>query len=225
MKDYIFYLFVATALSSVAFTSDKKLLLPTETDTILEYTNLNPLLNTTNYFYQTIKKNPFKDSIPAKYKSIRCTEKIGISLLSPVELTLPIISKIVNIYPFNLIDWQSEGDIHFSGDGISIPHTIYPGQKLPNGSFSFTSGDLKASVNITEREVTGYERIKTATGRYACFKLKEKHSVNILGLVTSYIVNSWYTQGMRLVKSVSYNTDGQCMNIQQLHAIHYEKAN
>lgn len=225
MKDCMFYLFVAIALSSVAFTSDKQLLTSAETATILEYINLNPLLNTTNYFYQTIKKNPFKDSIPAKYKSIRCTEEIGISLLSPVELTLPMISKTVNIYPFNLIDWQSNGDIHFSGDGISIPHHLYPGQKLPNGSFSFTSGTLTASVNITEREVTGYERIKTAIGRYDCFKLKEKHSVNILGLITSYTVESWYTQGLGLVKSVSYNTARQCMNIQQLHAIQYEKAN
>ena len=85
-----------------------------------------------------------------------------------------------------------------------IPADARPGDKLPDAHCSVKTGVMVHTIDITEREVLGYERISVPAGEFDCIVIRERKVERGLGRNRDTVSKSWYAAGVGPVRHDTY---------------------
>lgn len=85
-----------------------------------------------------------------------------------------------------------------------IPADARPGDKLPEAHCSVKTGVMVHTIDITEREVLGYERISVPAGEFDCIVIRERKVERGLGRNRDTVSKSWYAAGVGPVRHDTY---------------------
>jgi hypothetical protein len=117
-------------------------------------------------------------------------------------------------------------DFEVSGDELALPADLKVGQELKDGSVEIKSSSsgisiLNMTVNVTNRKVTGREKVTTPAGTFDCFVISQDMNMK-------YIVNSsfssveYYAEDVGHVKSESYSKKGKLVGTRELVSMNNE---
>lgn len=102
--------------------------------------------------------------------------------------------------------------VDVTGEALAIPHTLQPGQTLPDAEMHINAAMsgisiIKMSFSITNRKVTGSEKLTTPAGVFDCVKLSQSTTISGFGNRT-YESTTWLARGVGTVRIENYNKKG-----------------
>lgn len=95
-------------------------------------------------------------------------------------------------------------DYEITGTNLDWPSDLSVGQSLPdsnmNMKISMSGMNMNMDMNVTNRKVSGKEKVTTPAGTYDCYVISHDTNVSMMG--TSYKTSSkqWVAKGVGLVK-------------------------
>ena len=112
--------------------------------------------------------------------------------------------------------FQQNGEIPASveivGNKMEIPVIPVPGITLPDAdvTMSMKMGfiNMKTVVLVTNRKVEAIEDVTVKAGTFKAFKISSDVSASILGIKVNTKNSDWYSYGIGLVKTESYDKKG-----------------
>jgi len=115
---------------------------------------------------------------------------------------------------------MSSLEVDVTGDGLSIPNRLVPGQTLPDGNMEMkaTMGGIalmNISIAISDRTVIGSETLTTPAGVFECVKLTQTTTMGGLGS-KSYTSTSWFARGVGTVRSETFDNKGEMSSYTEL---------
>jgi len=124
----------------------------------------------------------------------------------------------------NKAAFQQNGEIppsiEVTGNNMEIPLIPIPGTSLPdaNVTMSMKMGfiNLKMTVNITNRKVEALEDVAVKAGNFNAFKLSGDVSGTIVGIKVNTKSIDWYSYGVGLIKTESYDKKGDLKSVLEL---------
>ena len=100
--------------------------------------------------------------------------------------------------------------LKFKGDNsFSIKDGAQAGENLPDRKFQWIRNMLKNEGTISGASYMGTELVHTRAGKFNCVKISYLKRTKIVLKTTTVRVNEWYAEGIGLVKSESFNMDGE----------------
>jgi hypothetical protein len=110
---------------------------------------------------------------------------------------------------------QSAGKMEMSmtGDGMTIPGYLRAGMQLPDSHNEFSIGMngmtlMTISIDISEHKVEAEEKVTTPAGTFDCFRVSYVSNSKTTILKTSTRTVQWYSKGVGIVKTESYDKKG-----------------
>ncbi|PSL47262.1 hypothetical protein CLV51_102107 [Chitinophaga niastensis] len=100
---------------------------------------------------------------------------------------------------------------------LDYPSNMHTGQDLQGGTFEMAGNmngmDLALNYSVSNRKVTGNEKITTPAGSWDCFKISYdidfKMTVMGAGMPVKLSAEEWFAPGFGVVKTISYNKGGK----------------
>lgn len=138
----------------------------------------------------------------------------------PIQFTTPlkchagiIYTDVRSALPSQEAYQMPDMQLEVSGDGMTFPLNMKPGQILPDNTFevSLRMGGMqvmKTRYTVKNRIVIAEESITTAAGTYPCFKIIHDFEFNLMGKRTNRI-ETWYNPTVGTVKSITLDKRGQ----------------
>lgn len=98
------------------------------------------------------------------------------------------------------------------GTNLELPSNLETGQILKDAEIvmHIDASPMKMNfkINITNRKVLAEENIKTPAGDFDCFKITQKIFMKTIGKIEMTSIE-WYSEGVGMVKSETYNKKGK----------------
>lgn len=107
-----------------------------------------------------------------------------------------------------------EMDMTVEADNLEFPSSLETGMELKDAhlkvSMAATMGISVGgiSVDITDRKVTARESVTTPAGTFDCHVLSQHEESRVMGIKVTGDSKAWYSKGVGLVRSESYNKKG-----------------
>ncbi len=89
-----------------------------------------------------------------------------------------------------------------------IPATLRPGDRLPDAHCSVKTGVMTHTVDLTDREVLRFERIRVPAGEFDCVVIREHKVERGVGRNRDTVSESWYARGVGPVRHDTYRISG-----------------
>lgn len=106
------------------------------------------------------------------------------------------------------LEWLEK--LKFKGDNsFAIKDGAKAGENLPDRKFQWIRNMLKNDVSISGVSYMGAELVNTRAGKFDCVKISYLKRTKVILKTTTLRVNEWYAEGVGLVKSESFNMDGE----------------
>ena len=113
--------------------------------------------------------------------------------------------------------FQQEGEIpstvEIEGNSMEVPINGTAGQTLPDANLTISSNlgfvKLKMNADVINRKVETIEDLTVPAGTFNCLKIIGDVSGKVLGLSISGKSAQWYSPGVGMVKSESYDKKGE----------------
>ncbi len=118
-----------------------------------------------------------------------------------------------------IMEQYKDMEIEVSGTNLFIPNELLEGRELPNAEMLMTINmnpiKLKLNVKITNRRVSGKEKVTTPAGTFDCvlltYDFESKMGVKITGSA-----KQWIAEGVGTVKQQDFNKKGKMISWSQL---------
>ncbi len=95
-------------------------------------------------------------------------------------------------------------DYEITGTNMDWPNDLSVGQDLPdsnmNMKISMAGMNMNMDMNVTNRKVSGKEKVTTPAGTYDCFIISHDTSVSMMGTSYKTSTKQWVSKGVGLVK-------------------------
>jgi len=113
--------------------------------------------------------------------------------------------------------FQQNGEIpatvEIEGNSLEVPINGTAGQSLPDANMTIASDmgfvKLKMTTNIINRKVDDIEDLTVPAGTFNCMKISGDVNGKILGMNVSGKSVQWYSSGIGMVKSETYDKKGE----------------
>ena len=123
--------------------------------------------------------------------------------------------------------FQQNGEIpatvEIEGNSLEVPINGTAGQSLPDANMTIASDmgfvKLKMTTNIINRKVDDIEDLTVPAGTFNCMKISGDVSGKILGMNMSGKSVQWYSSGIGMVKSETYDKKGELSGSMVLVAV------
>ena len=123
--------------------------------------------------------------------------------------------------------FQQNGEIpatvEIEGNSLEVPINGTDGQSLPDANMTIASDmgfvKLKMTTNIVNRKVDNIEDLTVPAGTFNCMKISGDVSGKILGMNMSGKSVQWYSSGIGMVKSETYDKKGELSGSMVLVAV------
>lgn len=103
-----------------------------------------------------------------------------------------------------LLEQFKDMDYELTGTNMDWPNDLSVGQTLPdsnmNMKISMGGMNMNMDMNITNRKVSGKEKVTTPAGTYDCFVVSHDTSVSMMGTSYNTSTKQWVSKGVGLVK-------------------------
>ena len=114
-------------------------------------------------------------------------------------------------------------EMEVTGDALMIPHSLEPGQTLPDGSMQVKASAggmaiMNMTLHITDRKVTGTETVITPAGTFDCVKISQTTRLEGFGN-NEYTSTTWYAKETGMVRSENYDKKGEMDSYSELTSI------
>ena len=125
-----------------------------------------------------------------------------------------LIIDMKSLIPEETLEGFKDMDVKIETDNLIIPNNAKPGQKLNDGhmSISVTTNGMDLGTfkfDITNREVSGQEKITVDGKEYTALKISYNFDTKVMIVNKQYKIADWYVEGLGVVKSVTYKSDGK----------------
>ena len=114
------------------------------------------------------------------------------------------------------------GEVEITGTNIEIPNELEPGQTLPDSGINITIKmggiNMKMNTQVTGRKVVGTETVTTAAGTFDCVVITQDTEAKVMIANTRGSQKTWLAEGVGVVKTESYNANGNLQNTTVLTA-------
>lgn len=101
-------------------------------------------------------------------------------------------------------------ELKLKGDNsFTIKKHASAGESIPDRTYSLIFNMLKNEINISGAAYMGEEKVSTTAGKFDCIKISYLKRTKIVLKTETVRVTEWYSEGIGLVKSESYNTKGE----------------
>lgn len=106
------------------------------------------------------------------------------------------------------MEWADK--LKFEGNNaIILKDGAKAGESMPDWKYSITLNMLKNNVTVSGASYMGTETISTTAGKFDCIKISYLKRTKILLKTETLRVTEWYSEGVGLVRSESYDTKGK----------------
>lgn len=120
-----------------------------------------------------------------------------------------------------LLAQYGDMDYEITGTNLDWPSNLSVGKKLPDSNIDMTISmggmNITMSTSITDREVTGKEKITTPAGTFDCYVLTYNTTAKAMGINTELSSKQWFAKGVGMVKQED-SRKGKIQNISELTA-------
>ena len=108
-------------------------------------------------------------------------------------------------------------EVDLTGNNIEIPNNLKVNQKLPDANMNMEINmagiKMNINMNMVDRVVKGTESITTPAGTYECIIISYISEVKMgAGISRSGTSKQWLSEGVGMVKSEEYDTNGNLMS-------------
>lgn len=114
-------------------------------------------------------------------------------------------------------------NLKITGNEMEIPSNLTTGDTLPDSQMemSFKMGfiNIKMGAQVTERIVKSFEKITVDAGSFDTYKITSKVLANAMGMKTSSTSAEWIAKGVGMIKTESYDNDGNISSYTKLISI------
>ena len=115
---------------------------------------------------------------------------------------------------------EKANKMKITGNDMEIPSNIKVGDNLPDSNIEMALKmgfiNIKISANITDRKVESAENIVVEAGNFNTYKLTKTLSANAMGMKTSSKSAEWIAKGVGMVKSETYDNNGDVSSYTEL---------
>jgi len=124
----------------------------------------------------------------------------------------------------NKAAFQQEGEIpaeiQITGNNMEIPSNPSPGDVLPDANVVMAMKvgfiNMKMSADVTNRKVEAIEDVSVKGGTFKGYKIYCEVNSSAMGIKTNSKNTDWYTKGVGIVKSESYDKNGKLQSHTEL---------
>jgi hypothetical protein len=227
MKKSFILSFLGLLLSSGLFAQDCPLYYPDALNSQLEYQQFDKKGKLSGSSIQKVtdfKKTGNGYEVRVTAESFDAKSKS----LGTMDLAARCDGGIFYIDMKNLVGAQSmeaykDMEMQVEGGNLELPANMKAGDVLKNGDMkiAFASGGMtimNMTFNVSNRKVDAVESITTPAGTFECYKISYDVAAKMMINVKTKGVE-WYSQGVGLVKSESYSTDGKLLGSNVLASV------
>lgn len=181
--------------------------------TVLEYTRTTPDGEIKWYHTMTIKEaNRGGDTTAINYTSyIQNHKHKPYYGKEPAQLTATITNHGVTLNVAESVAavfrtlFPGNTRITSTGGESTLPTNMAPGDTLPDIYSSVKVLGMTMKITVTDRQVLRHETIQTPAGTYHCIVIRETKLEKGMGRNRHTIADTWYTQGLGMVRHDTYN--------------------
>ncbi len=124
----------------------------------------------------------------------------------------------------NKAGFQQNGEIpaeiEITGNSMEIPVNAQPGTSLPDASTSMSLKmgfiNMKMAADVTNRKVEAIEDLTVTAGTFKCLRFSSDVSSTVMGMNVKSRTVQWYTRGIGMVKTESYDKNDKIMATTEL---------
>ncbi len=92
-----------------------------------------------------------------------------------------------------------------TGGASTLPTNMTPGDTLPSIYSSVKVLGMTMKITVTDRQVLRQETIQTPAGAYHCIVIRETKLEKGMGRNRHTIADTWYAQGLGMIRHDTYN--------------------
>ncbi|WP_321437331.1 hypothetical protein [uncultured Bacteroides sp.] len=219
------FLFTAMFLFAMVCKSEE-IFFPSKEGTVLVYKTFDKKdkqTNTMKYTITHLKTNGDNMDITYLCESMDSKDK----LIFKDEITVHKIgdklyfdmSKFINKAAFQK-DGEIPANVEITGNNMEIPSNPTPGEALPDANvvMAMKMGiiTMKMSAEVTNRKVESIEDITVTGGTFNCYKFTSDVNTSGFGFKMKVKSAEWYAKGIGVVKSESYDKNGNLQSRTEL---------
>ncbi len=115
--------------------------------------------------------------------------------------------------------FPSNTKITSTGGESTLPTNLAPGDTLPDIYSSVKVLGMTMKITVTDRQVLRHETIRTPAGTYHCIVIRETKLEKGMGRNRHTIADTWYTQGLGMVRHDTYKLNLELQTSEVLTAI------
>ncbi len=94
-----------------------------------------------------------------------------------------------------------------SGESRGIPSDISVGMTLPDYGITMKIMFVKVKINVSDRKVSGREKLVTPAGTFDCYVVEEQLSVKAMVVNEKSLMKTWYAHGVGVIKQETWKKD------------------
>ncbi|SHN01520.1 hypothetical protein [Chitinophaga sp. CF418] len=122
----------------------------------------------------------------------------GGAIMVDMKMSMPSLPQLQNM------KMESEGNAF-----LNYPANLKDGQSLPDGAFEMSGNangmDMSLQYKVTDRKVTGKEKVTTAGGSWDCYKITYNMSLSMkmmgMNIPIEMVAAEWFAPGFGVVKT------------------------
>lgn len=123
-----------------------------------------------------------------------------------------------------LMEQYENMEVEMTGTNLYIPNNLSAGQELPDSNMLMTINmspiKMKMTMDITNRKVTGNEKVTTPAGTFDCVVLSYDFESK-MGIKVTGSAKQWLAKGVGMVKQEDYNKKGKRISWSELTAFNH----
>ena len=221
-KLFLFVAFIFIGMVSKA----QEIFFPTKEGTVLVYKMFDKKDNETNmmrYTIMHINRNGSDMDITYLVESIDPKEKLlfkeEITIHQKGDMLYCDMSNFVNKAAFQQ-NGEIPAEIQVTGNNMEIPSNPKPGDILPDANVEMAMKmgfiNMKISAQVTNRKVEAIEDITVKAGTFKGYKFSSEVTASAMGIKMKTNNLDWYTKGVGIVKTESYDKNGKLHSHREL---------
>ena len=219
----------AALFFSAAVLKSEEIFFPTKAGTVLVYKTFDKKDKETNTLKYTIKNSTVRgndmdityqcESYDAKEKSIY---KEDITIHKKGDRLYFDMSNFINKAALQK-NGEVSPEITVTGNNMEMPSNPKEGDLLPDATVTMAMNlgfmTMKMSATVANRKLEAIENITVKGGTFKCYMFTSDVSSTAMGMKMSFKNKDWYSKGIGVVRTESYDKNGKLQSHMELMEI------
>lgn len=226
MKFRILFVLLSVLIAGSSFAQDCSTFFPFKEEAYMEYTTFNKKGKVENITENTVKVINEEDGEVQAVVGTVLKDKKGKETYSGTYEVFCKDGKLMmdmnSMFNPAMQESFSGYEVTIEGDALTFPSDIEVGQDLPDASSEITTATSGIAIatltlNITDRKVEDKVTVSTDAGTFECYKISQTSNIKMM-ISRSYSTIEYFTEGVGMVRSETYDQRGKLQSYMELTA-------